>query len=223
VADLFVAQTLWLLGQDDQWLRPRASALRVAIAGGALIDLIDAGAAQWAGAQDDPQVAATGASTADPLIQIWAERFGKAARPDPIPVIHAINALGPGMWETVGTDLSRRGMASDIPRPVRRWLPPRHRPNPETSARARTHLREVIRGAAAANAQDHGVLAVALCAGVLEHILSQSAFADWSVLEPTREFLEDSMLVRRLQKAVSYLVSLGPTMGNEPAWPGFGA
>ncbi|WP_137120626.1 GPP34 family phosphoprotein [Segeticoccus rhizosphaerae] len=222
MAELLVAQVLWLLGQDEQLLRPRVGTLRVAITAGALLDVLDSGAAGWAGTDDEPQVRATGVSPSDPLTRAWAARLTQAAPSQPIPVIHAINTLGSGMWEAVGTDLVHRGLAIAVRRPVRRWLTPRHRPDRGATHRARAHLRNVIHGAEPATAQDHGVLAVAWCADVAEHVLSRSAFIDPAVVEPTRVLLEDSALVRRLNEAVSYLVSMAPGLGITPSWPGIG-
>ena len=81
--------------------------------------------------------------------------------------------------------------------------------------RVRAHLRGVIRGSEPATTADHGFLAVASCAGVVEHVLSETAFTDSSALAPTRAFLADSALVGRLNPAVSYLVSQGPAIGYQ--------
>jgi hypothetical protein len=213
MAEPSVADALWLLGQDEQLLRPRVGVLRVALAAGALVDLIDCGAARWTGTHEQAQVQPTGAGAADPLTRAWAARLGEAAGTDPLPVIHAVNAVSPESWDAVGADLARRGLASAVPRPVRRWLAPRHRPDPETADRTRRHLRRVISGAAPASTRDDGVLAVAWCAGVIEEVLSATAFSDSSVLGPTRAHLEDSVLVQRLAPAVGYLVSMGPVLG----------
>lgn len=222
MAELLVAQVLWLLGQDEQLLRPRVGILRAAITAGALVDVIDSGAAAWAGTDDEPRVQVTGVGPSDPLTRAWAARLAEAAPSQPIRVIHAINSLGSGIWEAVGADLARRGLATDVRRPVRRWLPPRHRPDRDATQRARTHLRDLIHGAEPATSRDHGVLAVAWCADVAEHVLSQTAFIDPAVVEPTRAFLEDSALVRRLNEAVAYLVSMAPTLGMTSTWPGPG-
>jgi hypothetical protein len=80
----------------------------------------------------------------------------------------------------------------------------------------------VIHGAEPATSRDHAVLAVAWCADVAKQALSRSAFIDPDVMEPTRAFLEDSALVRRLNEAVSYLVSMAPGLGITPSWPGIG-
>ena len=53
MAELLVAQLLWLLGQDDQLLRPRVATLRAAITAGALVDVLNSGAAGWAGTDHD--------------------------------------------------------------------------------------------------------------------------------------------------------------------------
>jgi hypothetical protein len=223
MAALLVAEALWLLGQDEQYLRPRVGRLRVALTAAALVDVIDSGAARWAGSHEEPLVRETGGAAWDPLTRAWLARLAEATGSQPIPVIHAINALGPGTWEVVGADLARRGLATEIPRPVRRWLAPRRRPDREATDRARKHLRKVISGAEQASTQDHGVLSVALCAGVVEEVLSQTAFSDPSVLEPTCALLDDSILVQRLGPALSYLLSTGPGLGIEPSWPGLGS
>ena len=224
MGELLVAQVLWLLGQDDQWLRPRASAMPVAVAAGALVDVVDAGAATWV---DDgtPSVQPTAMEHLDGLVGQWAALLEQAATDGPLPAIHAINAVSPEIWEVVGADLSRAGKAHDVPRRVRRWLPPRRRPDHEVVVSVRRHLQAVLDGTRPATAQDHGVLAVASCAGVVEHVLSSSAFTDHAALAPTRAFLEGSPLVRRLTPAVSYLVSPGPVIGTSTggALPGAGS
>lgn len=220
-----MAQVLWLLGQDDQWLRPRASAMPVAVAAGALVDVVDAGAARWVDGDGGTSVEPTAVVDSDSLVGQWAVLLVQAATDGPLPVIHAINAVSPDIWEVVGADLSLAGKAHDVPRPVRRWLPPRRRPDHEVVVSVRRHLKEVLEGTRPATAQDHGVLAVASCAGVVEHVLSSSAFTDHGALAPTRAFLEGSALVSRLTPAVPYLVSPGPVIGTPPggALPGAGS
>ena len=224
MGELGVAQTLWLLGQDDQWLRPRVSAMPVAVAAGALLDVIDAGAARWVGDEDASSVEPTPVHVAEGLVGRWAALLRQAATYGPLPVIHGINAVSPHIWDVVGADLTARGCAHDVPRPVRRWLPPRRRPDHDAAVLARTHLRAVITGTRPASPCDQGVLAVASCAGVVEHVLSATAFTDHGALAPTAAFLEGSVLVRRLTPAVSYLVTLGPTFGSPPGGlPGVGS
>lgn len=213
MGDLGVAQTLWLLGQDDQWFRPRSSALPVAVAAGALVDLVDAGAAAWVGDEAQTSVEPVLAQAPGGLVGHWAALLQEAATCGPVAVIHAINAVSPHIWDVVGADLASRGYAQDVPRPVRRWLPPRRRPDHQVTARVRSHLREVTAGTEPATLRDQGVLAVGSCAGVVEHVLSATAFTDHGALAPIERFLDGSPLVRRLTPAVSYLVSVGPIIG----------
>lgn len=80
----------------------------------------------------------------------------------------------------------------------------------------------MIHGVEPATSRDHGVLAVAWCADLAEHVLSRTAFTDPTVGEPTRALVEDSALVRRINDAVSYLVSMAPRVGITSSWPGTG-
>lgn len=220
MGDLLVAQVIWLLGQDEEWMRPRTSALRVAAAAGALVDL---GAATWVDDEDEPAVEPIDAAVPDGLLHDWAGRLVEARSSGSLPVIHALNAVSPGVWDALGSDLAQRGCAQEVPRRVRRWLPPRRRPRGDIAEQLRTHLLRVVRGTDPVSERDHGVLAVASCAGVLEHVLSRTAFTDMSVLAPTQAFLEDSDLVPRLAPALSYIVSAGPGLGYQPSWPGIGS
>lgn len=223
MGDLLVAHALWLLGQDEQWMRPRVGVMPVAAAAGAVVDLVNSGAARWVDGNSGAALEPVHVELPDGLLHDWADRLAEAATSGPIPVIHAINAVSPGIWDSVGADLASMGFADEVPRPVRRWLPPRRRPRPDITERTRTHLLEVIRGIHPATAEDSGVLSVASCAGVVEHILSGTAFTDSSVLAPTQTFLEGSALVGRLNQAVSYLVSQGPSIGVQPSPRGFGS
>lgn len=204
-------------------MRPRASAMPVAAAAGALVDLVNSGAARWVDGNSGAGLEPLHVEFPDGLLHAWADRLEKAATAGPIPVIHAINAVSQSIWDSVGADLASRSYAEEVPRPVRRWLPPRRRPRPDITEPIRTHLLEVIRGAQPATDEDQGVLAVASCAGVVEHVLSRTAFTDSSVLAPTETFLRESALVDRLNQAVSYLVSQGPSIGLQPSGPGFGS
>jgi hypothetical protein len=208
-----VAHVLWLLGQDDQWLRPRAAAMPVALAAGALVDVVDAGAGKWVDGAATTAVELSTSHEAAGLVGHWAGRLQGATRSGSLTVMHAINALAPDLWDAVGADLATQGEASNVPRPIRRWLPPRRRPNEATARQVRDQLREVIEGTRSPTPRDEGVLAVASCAGVVEHIMSSTAFTDHAALAPTRALLEGSRLVARLTPAVPYLVSLGPTIG----------
>ena len=223
MGDLLVAHVMWLLGQDEQWMRPRSAALPIAAAAAAIVDLTNAGVAEWVDTEMGTAVMPGEIDAVDGVLHSWADRVNDAAKLRPIPVIHAINAVSPSIWESLGADLASMSYAQQVPRPVRRWLSPRRRPARDIAAGTRTHLREVINGRQPATLRDHGVLAVAFCAGVVEHLLSQTAFTDASVLEPTQALLEESDLVRRLTPAVSYLVSLAPGLGVQPSWPGIGS
>lgn len=214
MAELLVAQVLWLLGQDERLLRPRVGTLRVAITAAALSTSWTVARRVGLAPTTSRRCGSPVSAPSDPLTRAWAARLAQAGPSQPIPVIHAINSLRSGMWEPVGADLAHRGVAIDVRRPIRRWLPPCHRPDRGAIHGARAHLRNVIHGAEPATSQDHGVLAVAWCADVAGHVLSRSAFIDPAVVEPTRAFLEDSALVRRLIEAVSYLVRYGPGAGN---------
>lgn len=221
MAALLVAQVLWLLGQDEQLLRPRVGTLRGGITVGALVDVLDSRGAGWAGTDDAPQVRVTGVTPSDPRTRAWVVRLAEDALSQPIPVIHAINSLGSGTWEAVG--------GSGTPRPGDRGPPAgaalvaaaapsrsrRHPPGSRSPAQRDPRRR-------ASHVAGHGVLAAAWCADVAEHILSRTPFIDPLVVGPTRAFLEDSALVRRLNEAVSYPVSLAPGLGITSSWPGTG-
>lgn len=213
VVELSVAQVLWLLGQDDQWMRPRTSVMPIAAATGALVDVIEAGAARWVDDDDKLAVESSRRGPAGGLLRTWIDLLVEASASEPLAVVHAINAVSPNIWDSLGADLAVRSCAHEVPRPVRRWLPPRRRPHLDIANQARAQLLDVVAGTTIATRTDLGVLAVASCAGVLEHILSPTAFTDFSVVEPTEAFLEGNDLVRRLTPAVSYLVSLGPVLG----------
>jgi hypothetical protein len=220
MGELLVAQALWLLGQDEQWMRPRVSAMPVAAAAGALVDLVNCAAASWVDADGGAALEPVQGEFPAGLLHDWSDRLVEAATSGSVPVIHAINAVSPGIWDSIGADLAARSYAEEVPRPVRRWLPPRRRPRHDVAEHIRNHLLEVLRGAQPATDADRGVLAVASCAGVIEHVLSRTAFTDSSVLAPTATFLEGSALVGRLSQAVSYLVSHGPLIGVQSSPPG---
>ncbi|GAB3078030.1 GPP34 family phosphoprotein [Pedococcus soli] len=224
MGELSVARVLWLLGQDEQLFRPRVGAMGVAVAAAALVDVVGSGAATWVDSSGQREVVCTGESPSDALIGRWAAALEESGGREPLRVIHAINAMGSHNWDAVGADLARQGMAEEVPRPVRRWMAPRRRPDLAVARRERARLLAVIGGRGAASAQEEGVLAVAWCAGVAEHVLSTNAFTDSGVIEPTRRFLADSALVPRLEPAVSYLVSMGPLLGMDgnPGWSGPG-
>lgn len=211
-----MAHVLWLLGQDEQWMRPRVSALPAAAAAAAVVDVIASGAARWVDDRDEACVEPLAAPVAAGLVQEWVAQIREAATSGPLPVIHAMNAVSPGLWDSLGADLVRRGLAAEVPHRVRRWRPPRRRPTYEAADELRTHLRDVIRRARSATAQQREVLAVALSAGVVEHMLSRSAFTDGGVVEPTRQLLAGDALVDRLTPALSYVNSLGPVYGLPP-------
>ncbi|WP_404347643.1 hypothetical protein LG324_10340 [Phycicoccus jejuensis] len=215
--DLPAAHVVWLLGQDEQWLRPRHHAVVTAARAAALCDVVASGAAEWV---DGPGGAAVrpgpAAGTGDGgLVASWGAAMAVFG-PGPVPLVQALDAIGPDLWDRLGTDVVRRGAALAVPRRVRRWRPPRCRPRREVVEPLRHHLLAVVAGATPAGARDEAVLASASCAGVLEHVLSDTAFTDLAVIAPAEDVLGESHLVARLEPAVSSLTSLGPLTGHPP-------
>ncbi|MGG5260067.1 GPP34 family phosphoprotein [Phycicoccus avicenniae] len=214
MGELLVAQAIWLLGQDEQWMRPRAGTMPVVAAAAAVLDVIGSGAARWDEGGGGIAVDTGSVPAREGLLGCWTERLARAAATGPLPVIHSVDAVSPDVWELLGADLAAAGLTEDVPRALARWRPPRRRPRPEPSRRVRTRLLDVVHGRREGTEWDEGVLAVASCAGVLEHVLSGSAFTDTSVLVPVERYLSRSDLVPRLEPALSYLTSIGPVLGS---------
>lgn len=215
--DLSAAHVVWLLGQDGQWLRPRHHAVVTAARAAALCDVVSSGAAEWV---DGPGGAAvrpgpTAGAGDDGLVASWGAALAVSG-PGPVPVVQALDAIGPDLWERLGTDVVRRGAAVAVPRRVRRWRSPRSRQRREVVEPLRRHLLAVVAGATPAGARDEAVLASASSAGVLEHVLSDTAFGDLGVVAPAEALLRGNELVARLEPAVSYLTSVGPLTGHPP-------
>lgn len=205
--DLLISHRVWLMGQDEQLLRPRASGLRTAVTAAALLDVIGSGAASWT--ESGTRVRTGSLPGGLPaLIGRWAERLETAAGGTPLDTVYAIDALAPGVWDEVGSDAALCGFATDVPRPIRRWLSPRHRPDVELARKLKTHLREVVRSTEAiTDPVDEAVLAVGWSAVVLDDLLSLTALTDPDVVDPARTHCQSSELVRRLDEAVTFLSS----------------
>lgn len=195
------------MGQDEQLLRPRAAGLRTAVTAAALLDVISSGAASWT--ESGTRVRTCPLPDGLPaLIQHRAERLEKAAGGKPLDTVYAIDALAPGVWDEVGSDAALCGFATEVPRPIRRWMSPRHRPDTRLARTLKTHLREVIRSTdAITDPVDEAVLAVGWSAGVLDDLLSLTAFTDPDVVDPARTHCQSSELVKRLDGPVTFLSS----------------
>ncbi|MDE9364628.1 GPP34 family phosphoprotein [Luteipulveratus sp. YIM 133132] len=207
------ARALWLLGHDDQWLRPRTHGVRVAVGAGALLDVLRSGAARWDPDDRTRLLVTSAARDPDPLVRTWADRLTTANADHSVRVIHAIGALGAQVYDEVGADLVERGLAQPVPRPVRRWLAPRRRPDPHAVRPLREHLREVVLRDAPYEDGDAAVISVAWYAGVAEQVLSASAFADPDVVDGARRIAEEANLGPRLEDDLASLTRIGLTDG----------
>jgi len=114
----------------------------------------------------------------------WAERLEKASAGQPLDTLYAIDALAPGVWDEVGSDAAQRGIATDMPHTITRWLSPRHRPDNEVARALKTHLRDLLRSPEEiTDATDEAVLAVGWSAGVLDDLLSLTALTDPDIVD----------------------------------------
>ena len=200
------------MGQDEQLLRPRASGLRTAVTAAALLDVIGSEAAAWTESGTQVQTCPLpGEGKLPVLIRRWAERLEKAAAGRPLDTVYAIDALAPGVWDEVGSDAARCGCATDVPRPVRRWMSPRHRPDPQLARDLKAHLRAVVRSPGEiTDPVDEAVLAVGWSAGVLDDVLSRTALTDPDIVDSARSRFRSNELVERIDEAVNFLSSARP-------------
>lgn len=214
-----IAERLWLLGQDPQYLRPRVSRLRVAATAAALLDVIATGSAGWgengATVVGHPAVHVSAAPVAQ-----WADRVTRATAAGPLRTVHAIDSLAPGVWDQVGRHLLETGLATPVRHSVRRWLPPRGKPDQQRVDEIRTRLRAAPDTAdAPIDPVDHGVLVVGYAAAVLDTVLSESAFPDPTVMDTARPRMQDDPIVRSLTDAIGLLASAEFTgQGAAPTW-----
>lgn len=205
--DLLISHRIWLMGQDEQLLRPRAPGLRTAVTAAALFDVIRSGAASWteSGAQVQTCPLPHGLSA---LVRRWAGRLEKAAADRPLETLYAIDALAPDVWDDVGSDAALCGVATDVSRPIRRWMQPRHRPDTELARKLKTHLRDVVRSPdGITDSVDEAVLAAGWSAGVLDELLSLTALTDPDIVDSARTHLQFNELVRRIDEPVNFLSS----------------
>lgn len=204
------------MGQDEQLLRPRAAGLRTAVTAAALLDVIGSGAASWT--ESGTQVRTCPLPDGPPaLIGRWTERLKKAAGGKPLDTVYAIDALAPGVWDEVGSDAALCGFATEVPRPIRRWLSPRHRPDTRRAREFKTHLRGVVRSPGEiTDPVDEAVVAVGWSAGVLDDLLSLTALTDPDIIDPARTHLQSNELVGRIDEAVNSLSSARPPSRTGP-------
>lgn len=204
---LLASQTFWLLGIDNQLRRPRAPHVRIGHAGAALVDVIEAGGARWAGSLQEPRIELLPMPPGNALLDRWHERLAPAAREGGWRATCAVDALFEHAWTETAQSLLALGWASEHRVPVIRRVS--YAPTPDALQAARLVRDEACRAVSDGyppNGAPHVLVAASESAGVSAFVLSEKWAGDADIGKLTAHALAGDALTRRLGAAMATLL-----------------